>query len=859
MRTVTSAQLAALRAAHRIEDLRVWIADVDSTLVDRTAQVLDVEWGSTADQHAVTASITLQLATADESLAPRMSATPPIESAREVVIEVVVAEADATVTSSDWVEVFRGYVDEWADGGLRGELMLTCLDGWYVLQETDIEVPFEYGSEEGEPIDEVLQQYLDETLGVDAPTLAVAGLPTTVVYEGVQQPGKLTQALQRLLDLDGWDLRYRRNQADDGWEFVYFEPPRTTTEPLVSFDAHHYGEISEHRSSLRDVRTVCTVDWAEGEDLVVVEDTAAIAALKAMGHPTGRKVLAVDATRDQQFQSAEMAGRLGDAVVADLSQPLVTATVDLGRVWWPVEIGDLYEFAPDGVHYSEPVVMAVTRWSTRFQRMEGGGFTRSTVLGLRGRPTGGTTRWRRLAKLTFDAHEAVRVMGVPEPPVNVSLAAVFDPDGALSCSADGSPFQIQSWRVAGAIGEMPDEADIEVKAPINERTLAPDLVGTLATAEEGGDVGHVAAIGYSRPDAEGQPTNIFRAAAVFGTSAAGIPDGAVGTPQLADGAVAASKMIAQAQTLSSTITFSSTSRNSISWSSGNVTLAGGSSVSVDAGNRALSNSFPHYIYFDGTATLKVTTVMADITSDPNRILLCTARRTVSNLAGHSNAFFVTTIGQLQVNEDHISPASVTTDHVQANSIKAAQIDVVNLSAISADIGEVVAGMLRNQGSTTFVNLDATGSDDFIRCGDDLVMRADGTAVFAGVVEASSFNAAENLFTGNVMCTIFQGPDATNGFLDFANSGGPILHGPSPHSTRIQVTTTGLAVTGGLTTNGNVVFSGTGTSTRFFGPIGFHGAAAIERPNITGSTQTNLALQNLIAALVNYGLITDSTT
>jgi hypothetical protein len=47
--------------------------------------------------------------------------------------------------------------------------------------------------------------------------------------------------------------------------------------------------------------------------------------------------------------------------------------------------------------------------------------------------------------------------------------------------------------------------------------------------------------------------------------------------------------------------------------------------------------------------------------------------------------------------------------------------------------------------------------------------------------------------------------------------------------------------------------------RFFGNMGFNGAAAIAKPTVTGSRGGNAALQSLLSALASYGLITNSTT
>lgn len=49
------------------------------------------------------------------------------------------------------------------------------------------------------------------------------------------------------------------------------------------------------------------------------------------------------------------------------------------------------------------------------------------------------------------------------------------------------------------------------------------------------------------------------------------------------------------------------------------------------------------------------------------------------------------------------------------------------------------------------------------------------------------------------------------------------------------------------------------SPAFTTKVGFNGTAAITKPTVTGAKGGNAALTSLITALVNYGLITDSTT
>jgi hypothetical protein len=72
---------------------------------------------------------------------------------------------------------------------------------------------------------------------------------------------------------------------------------------------------------------------------------------------------------------------------------------------------------------------------------------------------------------------------------------------------------------------------------------------------------------------------------------------------------------------------------------------------------------------------------------------------------------------------------------------AGKITVPQLSSISADIGEIVAGLLRSNDGLRYLDLDATGTDPFLVCGSGLTLRADGSADFAGNITSAEIEAA----------------------------------------------------------------------------------------------------------------------
>ena len=87
--------------------------------------------------------------------------------------------------------------------------------------------------------------------------------------------------------------------------------------------------------------------------------------------------------------------------------------------------------------------------------------------------------------------------------------------------------------------------------------------------------------------------------------------------------------------------------------------------------------------------------------------------------------------------------AVTADKIAANAVTAAKMSVASLSSVSANIGTVTAGRLQNAGNTQFLNLSATGAQQFIKAG-GLEILADGTSTWAGTLNVKSATTGARL-------------------------------------------------------------------------------------------------------------------
>lgn len=441
---------------------------------------------------------------------------------------------------------------------------------------------------------------------------------------------------------------------------------------------------------------------------------------------------------------------------------------------------------------------------------------------------------------------------------------------------------------------MPPTGGIGAGTIVNGQSAAT----VIATGISATDNLYVRARGYSSTGGVGAESS----ADWTGRIGEAVPDGSVTAPKLADGAVIATKIRKGAQHFGSSVRFSSDLYNRLLWSTGVIAYADGDNVSIttSGSQAAMFAGTIYYVYHDGTsATLTVTTNYATLASGEDYTLLCVARRAAATDEGE--CYYVDALGQVRVGTNEISnnaieansirTDAVTATKIQANAVTAAKINVISLSAISVDAGTITAGILQNAASTTFVDLDATGTATFIKCGSDVVMKANGTAVFGGEVSSSTFSASVAAFNSASFDSIdIKSGASTVGTVDVAGTGASLglllnpvtgqdvwvggdaigqslrVYGTSEFRDDITVTGGGLTVASGVTVqgaltvsgnfdaNGDVALGGATTDS-----VGFFGSAGSAKGTITGSRGGNVALADLLNTLAGYGLIVNSTS
>jgi hypothetical protein len=91
-------------------------------------------------------------------------------------------------------------------------------------------------------------------------------------------------------------------------------------------------------------------------------------------------------------------------------------------------------------------------------------------------------------------------------------------------------------------------------------------------------------------------------------------------------------------------------------------------------------------------------------------------------------------------------ANATIGDAQINTISAGKISASSLSSITANLGTITAGRAQNASGTNFIDFDASGGSSFIKVGNSVDIKADGTAYFSNTVISRQLVVAEGVYT-----------------------------------------------------------------------------------------------------------------
>lgn len=263
----------------------------------------------------------------------------------------------------------------------------TVVDGGVTFQEAGLTT-----TSTGTAVETVMQQLLNDN-GLGAVTLTTPVSPAWLIRWYQQSRMPVWQALRALSDQIGWDLRYKWNTGGGAFRLELNAVDRAKATPDRTFGPGERYTINRLQVKLDGIRNKLRVIFLNSQ------------VLDSKGNPTrdyvdrndatsitkyGTRYMEVSESSTSNIDSQTEAQTFADAMIGDLKNPVAEQECDVP--FFPfVELGDLYRFSADGVHYDVDQDLAVVAYTHSFS--SGKSPKARTVLTCRGKPSGGYIKW----------------------------------------------------------------------------------------------------------------------------------------------------------------------------------------------------------------------------------------------------------------------------------------------------------------------------------------------------------------------------------------------------------------------------------------------------------------------------------
>lgn len=389
---------------------------------------------------------------------------PLVRPGRTFLVEGAVTPLGSAPAAGDWMELFRGRIDDPDAGG--DEVTFTGRDASGLLQDTFIETERTYGSGPGVAIETVLQSILTDN-GMGTFSLYTPVVPGWHLGPFIQRGEPIHDALQKLARELGWEVRWKWSNASAAYVLTFWSPDRAATAPSWTFGPSSYRSITRVATSIEDVRNAVEIVYSDRADLdaagnpkrktVVRTDAASITA-------NGRRFMRVAEEAASHINTQAEAQRMADAALADLKDTPLGVELDVG-LHPGLELGDLVRITGNAVTFSADQTAAV-RQITHTITAEGG----RTTLVLRGKPSTSIRAWLEMEQRPgiapaspFTGPAAPTGLTYAETPLG--FAVRFSPP------TSGAPAAAYELHVSLTSGFTPTEATRRVVGALTEMSV----------------------------------------------------------------------------------------------------------------------------------------------------------------------------------------------------------------------------------------------------------------------------------------------------------------------------------------------------------------------------------------------------
>jgi hypothetical protein len=308
----------------------------------------------------------------------------------------------------------------------------------------------------GTPVETIMQQILDDNIG--GITLNVPVSPSWSIKAYKVERSNVWDALKKLSDQIGWDLRYKWDSGTSSFKLTLYTPNRANTTADRTFTAAQRFPLTKLSTQIQWIRNAVQVVYNDSADLdankrpkrktVVRTDATSITAY-------GRRFCEVAEAAASNIDSSTEANALADAILSDLANPVAEFGGEVPFFRF-AELGDLYQWNADALHFDTNQKLAVTEYGHKISENQA-----RTTLQCRGKPSTGLRHWHH--KIDTDLHA-------------LDLANADQTTVATSNGVGGTRIQITP-NTAELKGGLPVEHDVHVSASAG---FTPDSSNLIA-------------------------------------------------------------------------------------------------------------------------------------------------------------------------------------------------------------------------------------------------------------------------------------------------------------------------------------------------------------------------------------------
>jgi hypothetical protein len=304
--------------------------------------------------------------------------------------------------------------------------------------------------------------------GAAATPFDVADTPNWSILKYNQRKIHVLEALRTLAIQIGWDVRYHWQTTTASFELMFFQPDRAKSTPDHTFSQADYHKITKLAVKRYDVRNVIVVSYDDSTSgvraSVSVNNAASITKY-------GRRAMELALGSGDQIDTSTEANLLANAALSDLKEPTMDHGVSM-PYFWPVQIGDLYRWTANIVHYTSDQDLAVVSYKHKTTDK-----VSSTVLMCRGTPAGGFKRWLEMdSRLGVATPSDVKSDAAPQ---NVAAATGIEGITVTYDDPLGYTPPVKDWAYTecyvdtGAVADPPAGAHLKASG----RVLRFDIIG----------------------------------------------------------------------------------------------------------------------------------------------------------------------------------------------------------------------------------------------------------------------------------------------------------------------------------------------------------------------------------------------